>query len=214
MLDARWSRFRGIGDSDGRGFWAKACHCARPISPTFLNGLTAFTLDPGAGPELDDFLLFALELLSRHYRQSCAGLIESEMARIVALVEAFEVRDTCEILTGHLMASMRRLVFTYIHGPFLGRPMDWRSCASGPHSGRNARWRVRYWTQEDPATRPPGRSSSPGRTSIEIGATPFTAVGRPWVAVGKPEAVVLSISRHGIEKKAHRGGSDRHRTKT
>jgi hypothetical protein len=59
---------------------------------------------------LDDFLLSALALLSRHHPQYCAALIESEMVRMIALVETFQVRDTCEILTGHLLASIRELV--------------------------------------------------------------------------------------------------------
>jgi hypothetical protein len=62
---------------------------------------------------LDDvlcaFLLSALELLSHHYPQYRAALIESEMARMFALVETFEVRGNWEILTGHLMASIREL---------------------------------------------------------------------------------------------------------
>jgi hypothetical protein len=78
----------------------------RSRSPDFLNGITAFTLDLGACHELDNFLLSALELLSRHSPQYCAGLIESEMAGMIALVETFQVRDTCDILTGHLMASI------------------------------------------------------------------------------------------------------------
>jgi hypothetical protein len=83
---------------------------APPISPGFLNGFTAFTLDLGPRPELDDFLLSPLELLNRHYPQDCAGLIESEMARMIALVETLQIRDTCGMLTGRLMASTRELV--------------------------------------------------------------------------------------------------------
>jgi hypothetical protein len=59
---------------------------------------------------LCEFLLSALELLSRDYPQYCAALIESEMSRMIAFVETFQVRDMCEIITGHLMASIRELV--------------------------------------------------------------------------------------------------------
>jgi hypothetical protein len=81
--------------------------------PSFLNGGTAFTLDLG-------------ELLSRHYPQYCAGFIESEMAQIIALVETFPVRDTCEILTGHLMASIGELMYRQTLDPFRGRSTNWR----------------------------------------------------------------------------------------
>jgi hypothetical protein len=59
---------------------------------------------------LDDFLLSALELLSRDYPQDCAALTKSETSRMIALVEQVQVRDSCDILTGHPMASIRELV--------------------------------------------------------------------------------------------------------
>jgi hypothetical protein len=106
------------------GFGPNLCHRAPPISPDFLSDFTAFTLDPGGYHELDDFLceflLSALELLSSHDPQYCTGLIENEIARMIALVETFQIRDTCEMLTGHLMAAIRELV---VYGD--PRPVPW-----------------------------------------------------------------------------------------
>jgi hypothetical protein len=62
-----------IGKVEGLG--RKLCNRASPISPDFLNGSTAFTLDLGSCPELDDFLLAVLALLCRHYPQDCPVLI-------------------------------------------------------------------------------------------------------------------------------------------
>jgi hypothetical protein len=75
------------------GFEPKLCHRAPPTAPDCVNGFTAFTLHLGACHELDDFLceflLSALELLSCDYAQYRVALIESEMARMIVLVETF-----------------------------------------------------------------------------------------------------------------------------
>jgi hypothetical protein len=73
------------------------CYRAPSISCDFLNRFTGFALDLGTCPELDDFLR-----VSAFPARAALSPISAVLRG--ALAETFEVRDTCEILTVHLMA--------------------------------------------------------------------------------------------------------------